>query len=365
MIVQKSLWQRLDLITVSIITILSTISLLFIYSTTSTADIPYSIFFKKQLFGIFSGFFLFFLFFLIDHRTLSRLSYFLYYIVIGFLIYTLIKGKIGMGAQRWIDLKLFRFQPSEVAKLFFPGFLSFFLFNEKDVPVYSFSTFIPILLILSFSTLLILKQPDLGTAIVFSASGFLLLWIAGIGNNFFKRMCIIGIVTAPLLWSYGLKEYQKQRVLVFLGAGSTLKERYHIEQSKIAIGSGGLWGKGFKQGTQNQFAFLPESRTDFIFAIICEELGYMGAIVILLLYMFLFIYMLYKIYTIPFFFSQLQALGLLFPIILSALINIGMVCGLLPIVGIPLPFISYGITATWIHFSCMGWILNIIHHEYI
>lgn len=363
--IKKNFIQTIDWCTLSIISILSVCSLLFIYSSTNTVEIPYSIFLQKQIFGIITGYILFFTFFISDHRTLSRVAYFTYYIVILLLIYTLIKGKIGMGAQRWIDLKLFRFQPSEVAKLFFPGFFSFFLFTEKDVPLYSFDTFIPLLGILAGSSLLILKQPDLGTAIVFGASGLFLLWCAGIGKKFFQYGLLCAILSAPLLWTYGLKPYQKQRVLVFLGAGSLLKERYHIEQSKIAIGSGGLWGKGFKQGTQNQFDFLPESRTDFIFSVMCEELGFVKILIIILLYIILFLRLLYKIYNVPFFFAQLQALGLLLPIMLSACINIGMVCGLLPIVGIPLPFISYGITATWIHFSALGWIENITQHEFV
>lgn len=363
--IKKGLLQTIDWFTLSCISLFSLFSLLFIYSSTTTPDIPYSIFLKKQIFGIVMGYCLFLIFFISDHRTLSRLAYFIYYIVVLLLVYTLIKGKIGMGAQRWIDLKLFRFQPSEVAKLFFPGFFSFFLFTEKDVPLYSFQTFIPLLGILAGSALLILKQPDLGTAIVFGAGGLLLLWCAGIGKKFFQLGLICAVLSAPLLWTYGLKSYQKQRVLVFLGAGSLLKERYHIEQSKIAIGSGGMSGKGFKKGTQNQFDFLPESRTDFIFSVICEELGFIGACFILLLYVLLFLHLLYKIYYIPFFFAQLQALGLLLPLMLSASINIGMVCGLLPIVGIPLPFISYGITATWIHFAALGWIENITQHEFI
>lgn len=363
--IKKTFLQTLDWSVLIIVSILSACSLLFIYSSTSTPEIHYSIFLKKQIFGIITGYLLFGVFFISDHRTLSRVSYFMYYIVIILLIYTLIKGKIGMGAQRWIDLKLFRFQPSEVAKLFFPGFFSFFLFTEKDVPLYSFNTFIPLLAILAGSSLLILKQPDLGTAIVFGASGLLLLWCAGIGKKFFQFIFVGAFLSAPLIWTYGLKPYQKQRVLVFLGAGSLLKERYHIEQSKIAIGSGGAWGKGFTQGTQNQFDFLPESRTDFIFSVMCEELGFIKILFIIFLYVILFLRLLYKIYIIPFFFAQLQALGLLLPLILSTCINIGMVCGLLPIVGIPLPFISYGITATWIHFCALGWIENITQHEFL
>lgn len=359
----KSLDRRyflnFDWISCGLTFVLTTLGLLFVYSATTNDTVTFSLYFKKQLFGIISGLAIYLFFCIKDYRKLCRTGYFVYFVVVALLIYTLIKGKIGMGAQRWIDLKLFRFQPSETTKLFFPAFFTYFLYTENDIPLYSLNNFLPILATLAISSFLILRQPDLGTAIVFCGSGLVLLWIAGIGKKFFRWGLLLFVLCAPLCWHF-LKPYQKKRIMVFLGSGDTKKERYHIEQSKIAIGSGGLWGKGFAKGTQNQLQFLPESRTDFIFSVVCEEWGFIGALIILFLYTLLFIRILYRLYLVPTFFAKLLGIGLLMPIILSTFINIAMVCGLLPVVGIPLPLMSYGVTSLWITLAALGWLQGIV-----
>ncbi len=334
------------------------IGLIFVYSATTTDLIAYSSFFKKQLYGACAALILYFFFCFNDYRTLCRYGFFLYFITMILLVYTLIKGKIGLGAQRWIDIGICKFQPSELAKLVLPPFFSYFLYTENDVPIYSMDTFIPLLGILFFSTVLILKQPDLGTAIVFFGGGLLLFWFAGIGKRFFRIGLFLCVLSAPLSWHF-LKPYQKKRVLVFLGQGDVKKERYQIEQSIIAIGSGGTWGKGFKKGTQNKLCFLPEGRTDFIYSVLCEEWGFAGALLVIMLYLALFLRILYRLFCIPSFFPKLLGIGLLAPIMLSACINIGMVCGLCPVVGIPLPMISYGVTSLWITYASLGWIQGI------
>lgn len=352
-----------DWISLGLTVALSVIGLAFVFSSTTNPHVLYSVHFKKQLFGVISGFILYFIFCVSNYRKLCRSGYFIYFLVIGLLLFTLIKGKIGMGAQRWIDLKLFRFQPSEVAKLFFPSFLTYYLYTENDVPVYSMNSFYPILGILTLSSVLILKQPDLGTAIIFFLSGLIMLWLAGIGPRFFKWGLLCALLAAPLGWKL-LKPYQKQRIAVFLGAGESHKERYQIEQSKIAIGSGGWSGKGFTKGTQNTLLFLPESRTDFIFSVVCEEWGFLGALLILLLYAALFVRLIFKLQTVKTFFAQLLSIGLLIPIMLSAFINVAMISGLLPIVGIPLPLLSYGVTALWITLASLGWIQGIVMRKF-
>ncbi len=214
------------------------------------------------------------------------------------------------------------------------------------------------MVVLLISFLLILKQPDLGTALIVLFSGILLLWLAGINRKFFTIAFMGCVLAAPLLW-HCLKPYQKNRIMVFLGQGDSRKERYQIEQSRIAVGSGGLAGKGFLNGTQNKFMFLPESRTDFIFAVICEEWGFLGALILIGLYLTLFIRLFYVIATIKNFYAQLLATGLIIHIVFSTLINMCMVIGLLPIVGIPLPFISYGVSNLWISFASLGWLNSI------
>jgi rod shape determining protein RodA len=157
-----------------------------------------------------------------------------------------------------------------------------------------------------------------------------------------------------------LRDYQKNRIIVFLGQGDEKKEGYQIEQARIAIGSGGLQGKGLFNGTQNKLRFLPESRTDFIFAVLCEEWGFMGALAMILCYIVLFFRSFLLISTVKDFYAQLFAIGLLLHILLATIINIGMVLGIMPIVGIPLPLMSYGLSNLWITFACLGGVQNIM-----
>jgi rod shape determining protein RodA len=341
------------------------IGLLFVFSSTYMEHHPYSIFFKKQLLGFASGLVIYFLFSFIDYRRLMHWWYLFYFVVIGLLLFTLIKGKMVMGAPRWIDLVIFRFQPSELAKLFLPPFMVYHLYRSNDVPVYSFKNFVPLLGTLALSFFLILKQPDLGTGLLILFSGLVLLWLAGLPAKFFLWLSLASIISAPFLWQV-LKPYQKNRIAVFFGAGDISKERYQLEQSKIAIGSGGILGKGILQGTQNRLMFLPEGRTDFIFAVLCEECGFLGGLLVLILYTALFLRLLVVIAFMRNFYAQLLAFGLMIHIVFSTLINIAMVSGLLPVVGIPLPLLSYGISNLWINLASLGLINGIsIRQHYI
>lgn len=357
MLLDQRYIRYFDWINFTIVLVLSALSLLFVFSSTYRLEQPFSLFFSKQLFGILSGILIFILCCATDFRSLQRWSYFLYIATIFLLLFTIVKGSWAMGAGRWINLGIFKFQPSELTKLFFPGFFTYYLATEKKQE-FTLTTFLPILAILLISTLLIRKQPDLGTALIILFSGSALLWLAGLSKKFFFYSFLVVVITAPLSWHF-LKEYQKKRIEVFLGGGDSRKERYHLEQSKIAIGSGGFTGKGFLKGTQNKLQFLPESRTDFIFAVICEEWGFIGALIIIFLYWLLFIRILTNISLIKNFYAQLLAMGLIIHIIISTLINMGMVIGLLPIVGIPLPLVSYGISHLWITFASLGWLQGI------
>src|SRR3972149_4808542 len=295
-----------DWITFLLAATLSSIGLMFVYSATYSPEIPYSVFFKKQAFGIATGLILYLICCFIDYRSLLRLGYLGYFGVVILLIYTILKGHIGMGAQRWIDFVFFKLQPSELAKLLFPAFMMYYLYAKKEELTYSFKQFIPILLVLGPSLLLILKQPDLGTALILLGSSIIALWLSGMPSKFFIIGSILFGLSAPISWHF-LKEYQKKRIAVFLGYGDIKKERYQIEQAKIAIGSGGLYGKGFLQGTQNKFLFLPESRTDFIFAVLCEEWGFLGALVVILLWALLIVRLFYCILSLKTLFTQLLA----------------------------------------------------------
>ncbi len=362
--IDRRYFRYFDWISFVLILALLCIGLLFVFSSTYTIDRPFSIFFKKQLAGIISGLCIYLFFCTKDLRHVGKYGFWIYFLVIGLLAYTFINGWIGMGAKRWISLYLFRFQPSELTKLFLPVFLAHYFREQKSSKYHkqfkpiTFNEFVFPLIILFISFVLILKQPDLGTALVFLLSGMILLWFIGINKNFFIISGLIIIIGAPFLWTV-LKPYQKQRILVLLGEGDAKKERYQLEQSKIAIGSGGLTGNGLLKGTQNKLAFLPEDHTDFIFSVICEEWGFLGALLVLLLFSLLFTRIILIILSLTNLFDQIISIGLLCHIMLSFCINIGMVTGLLPIVGIPLPLFSYGITHLWITLASLGWINNI------
>ena len=350
-------FRYFDWITFFLSLIISSIGLLFVFSATQRPDIMYSVFFKKQLFGMCTGYVIYFLCCAIDYRTLMRWGYVAYFVTMVLLVFTLFKGSIGMGGQRWINIGIIKFQPSEFTKLFLPAFITYYL-KLQDKIRYVFRDFTPILALVGISFLLIRKQPDLGTALILLFSGTAMLWLAGISRNFFVSIFFVLLIGSPFLWKC-LKPYQKQRISVLLGEGDIRKERYQIEQSKIAIGSGGCIGKGYLEGTQNKLLFLPESRTDFIFSVLCEEWGFLGALFVLFLYVALFIRFIAIIGTIKDFFSQLLAFGLVIHIIFSVFVNICMVLGLLPIVGIPLPLMSYGITNLWLTYASLGWFNSI------
>ncbi|MDP3888922.1 MAG: rod shape-determining protein RodA [bacterium] len=358
------IWRSIryfDWVNFALTCIIACIGLLFVFSATYTTEQPFSLFFKKQSFGLVSGLAIYGVFAFSNHRTLIRHGYVTYFCIIGLLLFTLLKGSIGMGAQRWIDVFFFRFQPSELVKLLLPAFIAYHVdLNEHTAR--SFRSFVPILTLIGLSCLLIVKQPDLGTALLILFVGALLLWLAGIGNKFFIYSFIAIALCTPLLWNI-LKPYQKNRIAVFLGQGEARKERYQIEQSAIAIGSGGLMGKGFLNGTQNKLHFLPEGRTDFIFAVLAEEFGFIGTIFVLFLYFLLFLRLFAFIEQIADAHVQLLATGLLMHIVFSVLINIGMVTNLLPIVGIPLPLMSYGSSNLWITCASLGWLQAINMRE--
>ncbi len=362
--IDRRYFRYFDWISFGLTITLLSIGLLFIFSSTYNPEKPFSIFFKKQLFGVISGLVIYLYFCIKDLKTLDRFGYFIYFIVLALLSYTLFVNVLVMGAKRWISLYFFKFQPSELTKLFLPIFMAHYFSEQNPAHYESFSKKIPFkkflfpLFILLISFLLVSKQPDLGTALIILFTGLIILWYIGIDKKFFLISITLITISAPFLWTV-LKPYQKQRILVLMGQGDTKKERYQIEQSKIAIGSGSLTGKGFLQGTQNKLAFLPEDHTDFIFSVICEELGFAGALFILLMFALLFTRIIFIILQLNNLFEQIIAIGLLSHLMLSVCINICMVIGLLPIVGIPLPLISYGITHLWINLASLGWLNNL------
>jgi rod shape determining protein RodA len=340
--------------------LLAACGLLFVFSATYSAEKPFSSFFIKQAMGLCGGIIIYFLCLIPDYRNFMRWGYLGYFGVIALLLFTIIKGSMSMGGKRWLNLIFFKIQPSELTKFLFPAYMINYLHVHKKTVVHSFVLFAPLLAMLGLSFILIQKQPDLGTALIVLFSGLILCWLAGLNKKFFLYGLLISCSMAPLIWSFVLRDYQKNRIIVFFGQGDQKKEGYQIEQASIAIGSGGLFGKGIFNGTQNRLRFLPESRTDFIFAVLCEELGLLGAIAILLCYLLLFLRAFFLISTLKDMYAQLFACGLLLHILLATIINIGMVLGIMPIVGIPLPLMSYGLSNLWITIACLGGFQNIM-----
>jgi len=363
MLIDRRQLRYFDWISFTLILLLLGLGLPFVFSATYTTEKPFSIFFKKQIFGAISSILIYLFFSIKDLRNFSRLSYFFYFVVLILLTYTCLSNLMVMGAKRWLSLYFFRFQPSELSKLFLPAFMAFY-FSEQNMPKYhkkfqpQIKDFLFPAITLLVSFVLILKQPDLGTALIILFSGLILFRVIGIKNKFFLILLLCCAAGTPIFWKT-LKPYQQRRILVLLGQGDLQKEGYQIEQSKIAIGSGGLTGKGLLKGTQNKLAFLPENHTDFIFSVICEEFGFAGAFLVLLLFSLLFARITYIILQVKNLFDQIIAVGLLSHLMLSVIINIGMTIGFLPIVGIPLPLFSYGITHLWICMASLGWINNI------
>jgi rod shape determining protein RodA len=282
---------------------------------------------------------------LLDFRLWYRWAYAIYGAALLGLIAVEIAGDTAMGAQRWIDVGAFQLQPSEVMKIALVLALARYFHSAYLEEVgSSLHLIVPLSMVLVPATL-VLKQPDLGTSIMLLAGAAALFFLAGV--RWWKFALLIGSVLGalPVIWQH-LHGYQKQRVMTFLDpARDPLGSGYHIIQSKIALGSGGVWGKGFLKGTQSQLSFLPEKQTDFVFTMLAEEAGLIGALGLLSLLVMLTAYGFVFALRARSHFGRLLAMGIAVTFSLYAVINIAMVTGLLPVVGVPLPLISYGGTA--------------------
>ncbi len=274
---------------------------------------------------------------------IARWSLRLYLFGLILLVLVIFYGDVGKGAQRWLDLKVFRFQPSEIMKLSVPMMIAFYL-ADKTLPP-RFLRVVTVCALITIPVLLIAKQPDLGTALLVAAAGFSVLFIAGISWRLLISMGVLGAAGAPVLW-YFMHDYQKRRVLTFLNPeNDPLGAGYHTIQSKIAIGSGGFYGKGWLNGTQSHLEFLPERSTDFIFAVFCEEFGMLGVLLLLCIYLFIISRGLYIAINAQHTFGRLLASGLTLTFFVYIFVNMGMVTGQLPVVGVPLPLVSHGGTS--------------------
>ena len=278
----------------------------------------------------------------INIRIWLRYAYALYFLALALLVAVEVAGHVGMGAQRWISLGFVNIQPSELMKIFLVLALARYYNASSIEDIGRISRlFVPIMLIAA-PTVLILRQPDLGTAIMVAMTGAVVLFLAGVRLWKFVVVGIAGLAAAPIAWQF-LHEYQKKRVLTFLNPETDpLGAGYHIIQSKIALGSGGLMGKGFMQGPQSHLHFLPEMQTDFIFTMLAEEFGLAGGLALIILYALILTYGMIIAARSRNQFGRLVASGITSTFFFYVFINIAMVTGLIPVVGVPLPLVSYG-----------------------
>ncbi|MDE0286491.1 MAG: rod shape-determining protein RodA [Gammaproteobacteria bacterium] len=293
---------------------------------------------------------------------LSGGSLWFYLVSLGLLVLVLFFGETGKGAQRWLGFGPFRFQPSELMKLALPMVIALHL--SKAVPPTVTKVFVVLLFIIA-PVLLVTKQPDLGTAMLIAVSGFAVLFIAGISWKLLTGFTVAALSSAPVIWSL-MHDYQRKRVLTFLDPEQDpLGSGYHIIQSKIAIGSGGLYGKGWLNGTQSHLEFLPERSTDFIFAVFCEEFGLIGVFVLVSLYLFIIARGLYISLQSQHLYGKLLGVGVIAGFFVYIAVNMGMVSGQLPVVGIPLPLISYGGTSMMTIMAGFGILMAVHTHRRI
>ena len=331
--------KSVDYFLIFIVAIIGSISVFSIYSTESG---NFSFYTKNHLIRFLAFFLMFLVLSFVRVSAWYKQAYIFYILGILLLLFVIFFGISASGSKRWINLFIMNLQPSELMKIAIIVCFARYYHRIQSSDIQSYRYLLQPIILLLIPCYLVITQPDLGTAILIAGSGLAIIWLAGLNLKYFIYSGLILLVSLPFVISI-LKPYQKSRILTFfnpdrdpLGAG------YQIIQSKIAIGSGGIFGKGFLQGTQSYLEFLPEKHTDFIFTLFSEEFGFVGSIILIILYALL----IYRIIMIGFlsrsFFGKLYCFGFASALFLYIFVNIAMVLGLLPIVGAPLPIMSYG-----------------------
>jgi rod shape determining protein RodA len=337
-----SLFEKLKSVDYFLILIIILIGAISVFAIYSTERGEFSFYTKNHLLRLLVFFGMFLVLSFVRITFWYKNAYFFYAVCVSLLFITLFFGLMASGSRRWLDLYFLNLQPSEIMKIAIIVCFARYYHRIQTAEIQNYKFILVPLILLLIPCYLVLQQPDLGTSILIAGTGVIIIWLAGLNIKYFVYSALLLIVSLPFAVSL-LKPYQKSRILTFfnpdrdpLGAG------YQIIQSKIAIGSGGFFGKGFLKGTQSYLEFLPEKHTDFIFTLFSEEFGFIGSIMLLLLYILL----IYRIISIGFyaksFFSKLFCFGFASAIFLYIFVNISMVLGLLPIVGAPLPIMSYG-----------------------
>lgn len=364
----RSFFRRMDWAFICFILFIQIIGLVNLYSAThGPTSKEIESLFVNQLIWISAGWLVFTLMTLVDYAVISQIGYLIFGVNFLALVYVTLNGKVALGAQRWIDFGPLHYQPSETMKLALIMILAKILsqrssqgsgmgFRELFVPL--LALFIP------FG--LVVEQPDLGTGMMLAAIGSSMILFCKVRKYIIAGAVLIGVCGAYLGWNFGLREYQKNRVLTFISpANDPRGTGYNSIQSKIAVGSGKFIGKGFRKGTQSQLEFLPERHTDFIFSVLSEEWGFIGSMLTMTLYIWLFVLMIRIASNAREKFGALLVVGVLCYIFWHMFVNMGMVIGLLPIVGVPLPLLSYGGSSMLTTMAGLGLVSSVAYRRYL
>lgn len=365
---ERTLFKRIDLNFILVIFALNVIGLINLYSAThGPTSREVEPLFVNQIIWLLAGWCIFFIMTLIDYAILMKIAIPLYLLNLGALVYVTLFGNVALGAQRWINFGFFKYQPSETVKLALIILLAKVLsmrtvtgqgmgFRELLFPLMA--------LLIPFA--LIVEQPDLGTSLMVASIGATMIFFTKVRKSILVAAVAVGFVAIWGAWNFALRDYQKNRVLTFISPESDpLKTGYNSIQSKIAVGSGKFFGKGFRKGTQSQLEFLPERHTDFIYSVLSEEHGFVGSVATVGLFCLLFIIMIRIAMNARDKFGALLTVGVLAYVFWHMLVNIGMVIGLLPIVGVPLPLLSYGGSSMLTTMAGMGIVSSVAFRRYL
>ena len=358
--INQSISERIAMLNwrlISLIAILAFIGFVMLYSAAGGSFYPWLL---KQLLYFIIFFPIMILIAVIDIRFWFRIAYFCYFLALILLLIVDIIGHNSMGATRWIKIGSLTIQPSEIMKICMVLALARYFYNIEVENIQKTKYIIIPIIIILLPALLIFAQPDLGTATILILIGAMILFVAGVNIWNFVAVGVFGFFSIIFLWFFVLYDYQRDRIITFFDPNNDpLGSGYNIIQAKIAIGSGGFLGKGFLNGTQGQLSFLPERQTDFIFTMLSEELGFIGAVLTIGIYS-LIIYIGYRIAAkTEHQFGRLLAIGIIATFFIHMFVNIGMGMGLMPVVGVPLPLISYGGTITVMILIAFGLLLNV------
>ena len=355
----RRLLTHFDWFFLALVCLVAAIGMMNLYSATASWSSGGTPVYIKQMYWFALGIVIALTVCMFDYRHLEYMGFFFYGANVLLLIGVLLFGKTSMGATRWLDLGFFNLQPSEVMKIVIIITLACHFSRKGHAFGHNFRELLPPFSLLALPVLLIMKQPDLGTSMMVVFIGLTVALFAGI-----QRLTLIGLTVLGILGAGGgwflLHDYQRERVYTFLNPErDPLGSGYHIIQSKIAVGSGGFWGKGFMKGTQSQLSFLPERHTDFAFSVFAEEWGFAGSLGLLALYLLIIIWGLYIARRAADKFGMFLALGVVAMLFWHMVVNLGMVIGLLPVVGVPLPLFAYGGTSMVTSMIGTGLLLNV------